>query len=78
MQAKHAAWPYSQLPLLAPRPSTHPCEVLDDWLRDRCGCGPAPAKPRVWIAGCRTTRPYAFAAADPNAEVVATDLRGPG
>ncbi len=44
------------------------------WLWDRCGSGPAPAQPRIWIAGCGTFQPYAFAVANPRAEIVATDL----
>lgn len=77
MQQQYAAWPYPQVPLLAKLPSTHPWELHVDWLWDRCGSGPAPAKPRIWIAGCGTFQPYAFAVANPKAEIVATDLSEP-
>jgi SAM-dependent methyltransferase len=77
MQAQYAAWPYPQLPLLASLPSTHPFELHADWLWDRCGSGEAPRRPRIWLAGCGTFQPYAFAIANPHAEIVATDLSEP-
>ncbi len=77
MRAQYGAWPYPQVPLLASLPSTHPWELHAAWLWDRCGSGPAPARPRVWIAGCGTFQPYAFAVANPTAEIVATDLSEP-
>lgn len=77
MQAQYATWPYPQVPLLAKLPSTHPWELHADWLWDRCGSGAAPRHPRVWIAGCGTFQPYAFAVANPDAEIVATDLSEP-
>jgi SAM-dependent methyltransferase len=77
MKQQYAAWPYPQVPLLANLPSTHPWELHVAWLWDRCGSGAAPARPRIWIAGCGTFQPYAFAVANPNAEIVATDLSEP-
>jgi|GEM_PF-1110569 SAM-dependent methyltransferase len=77
MRAQYAAWPYPKVPLLASLPSTHPWELHVDWLWDRCGSGPAPARPRVWIAGCGTFQPYAFAVANPRADILATDLSEP-
>ena len=77
MRAQYAAWPYPQVPLLASLPSTHPYELHTSWLWDRSGLGAAPARPRIWIAGCGTFQPYAFALANPHAEIVATDLSEP-
>lgn len=77
MRAQYAAWPYPKVPLLASLPSTHPWELHVSWLWDRCGSGPAPRAPRIWIAGCGTFQPYAFGVANPDAEVVATDLSEP-
>jgi len=74
LRAQYEAWPYPQVPLLASLPSTHPWELHASWLWDRSGSGPAPARPRIWIAGCGTFQPYAFALANPRAEIVATDL----
>ncbi|MBL8732563.1 MAG: methyltransferase domain-containing protein [Planctomycetes bacterium] len=74
MRAQYEAWPYPQVPLLASLPSTHPFELHAAWLWDRCGSGPTPARPRLWIAGCGTFQPYAFAIANPKADIVATDL----
>ncbi|MBL8728673.1 MAG: methyltransferase domain-containing protein [Planctomycetes bacterium] len=74
LRTQYEAWPYPQVPLLAALPSTHPFELNVAWLWDRSGSGPAPAKPRLWIAGCGTFQPYAFAVANPRAEIVATDL----
>lgn len=77
MKAQYAAWPYPQVPLLAKLPSTHPWELHVSWLWDRCGSGPAPTSPRIWIAGCGTFQPYALAVANPRADIVATDLSEP-
>jgi SAM-dependent methyltransferase len=77
MRAQYGAWPYPQVPLLASLPSTHPFELHVDWLWDRAGSGQAPKQPRIWIAGCGTFQPYAFAVANPCAEIVATDLAEP-
>lgn len=74
MRAQYEAWPYPRVPLLASLPSTHPFELHTSWLWDRCGSGPAPERPRIWLAGCGTFQPYAFAVANPKAEIVATDL----
>ncbi len=74
LRAQYEAWPYPQVPLLASLPSTHPFELNVAWLWDRCGSGPAPAQPRIWIAGCGTFQPYAFAVGNPRAEITATDL----
>lgn len=77
MKAQYASWPYPQVPLLAKLPSTHPWELHVSWLWDRAGSGPAPKSPRIWIAGCGTFQPYALAVANPDAEIVATDLSEP-
>ena len=77
MQAQYGAWPYPQVPLLATLPSTHPFELHTAWLWDRSGSGKAPQNPRIWIAGCGTFQPYAFAVGNPDAEIVATDLSEP-
>lgn len=77
MKAQYGAWPYPRVPLLASLPSTHPFELHTAWLWDRCGSGHAPARPRIWIAGCGTFQPYVFAVANPHAEIVASDLSEP-
>lgn len=77
LQQQYAAWPYPQVPLLASLPSTHPWQLHADWLWDRCGSGPAPARPRIWIAGCGTFQPYVFGTANPRAEILATDFSEP-
>ncbi len=74
LRAQYEAWPYPEVPLLAAVPSTHPFELHADWLFDRCGSGAAPARPRIWIAGCGTFQPHVFATANPQAEIVATDF----
>ena len=74
---QYAAWPYPTVPLLANVDSTHPWQLHCDSLWDRCGSGPAPAKPRIWIAGCGTFQPYVFGVANPKADIVATDLSEP-
>ena len=58
MKAQYGAWPYPQIPLLASLPSTHPFELHASWLWDRSGSGPAPAEPRIWVAGCGTFQQF--------------------
>lgn len=77
MRSQYGAWPYPQIPMLAQLPSTHPWELHVAWLWDRCGSGKAPDAPRIWIAGCGTFQPYAFAIANPRAEIIATDISEP-
>ena len=67
LRTQYEAWPYPQVPLLAALPSTHPFELHVDWLWYRAGSGPAPSRPRIWIAGCGTFQPYALAVANPHA-----------
>lgn len=74
---QYAAWPYPAVPLLANVDSTHPWQLHCASLWDRCGSGQAPARPRVWIAGCGTFQPYVFGVADPKAEILATDVSEP-
>lgn len=74
LQDQYEAWPYPQVPLLAALPSTHPWELHVGWLWDRSGSGPAPARPRIWIAGCGTFEPYVFSVANPDADILATDF----
>ncbi len=74
IRAQYEQWPYPQVPSLASVPSTHPWELHCSWLWDRCGSGPAPARPRIWLAGCGTMQPYVFGLANPHGEIVATDL----
>ncbi len=74
LRAQYEAWPYPQVPLLASLPSTHPWELHVAWLWDRCGSGAAPARPRIWVAGCGTFEPYLFGVANPRAEILATDF----
>lgn len=77
MKLQYGDWPYPQVPLLASLPSTHPFELHVAWLWDRSGSGAAPRNPRIWIAGCGTFQPYVFGLANPEAEIVATDLSEP-
>ncbi|MGE3175555.1 MAG: methyltransferase [Planctomycetota bacterium] len=77
IRQQYTAWPYPRVPLLARVPGTHPWQLHCDYLWDRSGAGPAPARPRLWLAGCGTFQPYVFGLANPRAEIVATDLSEP-
>jgi SAM-dependent methyltransferase len=77
IRQQYARWPYPRVALLATIDSTHPWQLHCDWLWDRAGSGQAPARPRIWIAGCGTFQPYVFACANPAAEIVATDVSEP-
>lgn len=74
---QYADWPYPSVPLLANVDSTHPWQLHCDSLWDRCNSGAAPARPRIWIAGCGTFQSYVFGIANPRAEIVATDISEP-
>ncbi len=77
IRRQYASWPYPRVPLLAAVDSMQPWQLHCDHLWDRCGSGPAPAAPRLWIAGCGTFQPYVFAVANPRAQIVATDISEP-
>ena len=71
---QYEAWPYPHYPLLASVRRLDTWQLNVDYLWDRCGRGRAPARPRIWIAGCGTFQPYTLGLANPQAEILATDI----
>ena len=67
-------WPYPEIPLAASLARMQVWQLHLDWLRSEAGLGPGPAKPRVWVAGCGTWQCYPTAIANPDAEVLGTDI----
>lgn len=65
-------WPYPEVPLLATVPTGNLWQIHAAYLHHLAGL-PCPARPRIWIAGCGTFQPYAFAQANPEAEILASD-----
>lgn len=74
VRRQYESWPYPDIPLLAAVSPMHPWQLHCDYLWDRCGRGEAPARPRIWIAGCGTFQPYVFGVANPKAEILGTDI----
>lgn len=74
VRRQYESWPYPDIPLLAAVPPLHPWQLHCDYLWDRCGSGEAPARPRIWIAGCGTFQPYVFGTANPKAAIIGTDI----
>lgn len=71
---QYESWPYPVVPLWASLDRAQLWQLNAAWIADRCGRGPLPERPRIWIAGCGTFQPYVIARANPAAEIVATDL----
>ncbi|MCB9870546.1 MAG: class I SAM-dependent methyltransferase [Planctomycetes bacterium] len=74
IREQYETWPYPQFPRFAAVRRLDTWQLNLDYLRDRCGFGAAPKRPRIWIAGCGTFQPYTLGLANPGAEVVATDI----
>lgn len=74
VRGQYEKWPYPQVPRMAGLRRADTWQLNLDYLWDRCGSGAAPAPGRIWIAGCGTFQPYAFGLANPQAEILATDI----
>ncbi len=71
---QYESWPYPRFPRLVSVPRHHSWELNLDYLRDRCALPAAPARPRIWVAGCGTFQPYTLGLANPTAQILASDL----
>ncbi len=71
---QYARWPYPNIPLIGSVRRTDTWQINLDYLADRCGVPPCSGRPRMLIVGCGTFQPYVFALANPNADIVATDI----
>jgi len=76
IRTQYEAWPYPQVPLWATLDRRQLWQLNAAWLADRCGRARPTGRPRIWIAGCGTFQPYVIARANPDAEILATDLSG--
>ncbi len=74
MREQYETWPYPSYSLFAKvRPHTV-WQLNAAYLASRCGLPAPPERARIWIAGCGTFQPHVFAAANPGADILATDL----
>ncbi len=71
---QYEQWPYPQIPIIGSVRQTDTWQINLAYLKDRCGLPPPPLRPRILIAGCGTFQPYVFALANPNADILATDI----
>lgn len=67
-------WPYPDIPVVASVSAPDLWQLHLDWMRSEAGLGPGPARPRVWIAGCGAWQSYPVAVANPQADILATDV----
>lgn len=74
VQAQYESWPYPAVPRVASVPREHLWQININWIRTRCGLAPLKTPPRIWIAGCGTFEPYLFSQANPDSNILATDL----
>lgn len=73
VKKQYELWPYPQMPLWPRLHRESLWQINYDWISRKLGQTPEP-QPRIWIAGCGTFQPYTFSRANPNAEILATDL----
>ncbi len=75
VQQQYERWPYPYVPLIATLHREQLWQINVHWLNAACGHPvPATTRPKIWITGCGTFQPYVFARANPNADILATDL----
>lgn len=74
VRQQYELWPYPAYPWFAKvRPHTV-WQLHTAYLASRCGLPPPSGRARIWIAGCGTFQPHVFATANPDADILATDL----
>ena len=71
---QYLKWPYPSIPLFGSVRRTDTWQINIHYLADRCGVPPPASKPRILIVGCGTFQPYVFALANPDADIIATDI----
>lgn len=71
---QYERWPYPAIPRIASVPREHLWQIHLNWIRGKCGLAPLNHSPQIWIAGCGTFQPYLFSRANPEAEIMASDL----
>ena len=71
---QYTRWPYPNIPLIGSVRRTDTWQINVSYLADRCGVTLPKSRPRILIVGCGTFQPYVFALANPNADIVATDI----
>jgi SAM-dependent methyltransferase len=71
---QYEQWPYPRISLFGRVPTEQLWQINFDWLARRSGQMEISKSPRIWITGCGTFQPYVFSKANPNAEILATDL----
>jgi len=75
VQKQYERWPYPYVPLIATLHREQLWQINIHWLNAACGQPlPPQTKPKIWITGCGTFQPYVFARANPDADILATDL----
>lgn len=67
-------WPYPDIPLIASIPREQLWQINVEWMLKRAGLLLQERKAKIWIAGCGTFQPYSFSQANPNSEILATDV----
>jgi len=71
---QYLQWPYPNIPIIGSVRRTDTWQINLNYLADRCGVSPPPSRPRILLTGCGTFQPYVFALANPNADIIATDI----
>jgi SAM-dependent methyltransferase len=71
---QYERWPYPAIPRIASVPLEHLWQIHLNWIRGKCGLAPLKYSPKIWIAGCGTFQPYLFSRANPEAQIMASDL----
>ena len=71
---QYEAWPYPYVPLLMQARREDLWQLNLHWMQQQAQVAPGLEQPRIWITGCGTFQPYVIALANPQAQILATDL----
>ncbi len=74
IRSQYEQWPYPDIPMIGSVRRADTWQINLRYLADRCGVEMPPLRPRILIVGCGTFQPYVFALANPNADILATDI----
>lgn len=74
VQEQYEAWPYPRVPLLMTVRREDLWQLNWVWMQTQAKNPITTTRPRIWVTGCGTFQPYVIALANPQADIIATDI----
>lgn len=74
VQEQYETWPYPRVPLLQGVRREDLWQLNWSWMQRQAQNSIDTVRPRIWITGCGTLQPYLIGLANPEAEILATDV----